>query len=179
MQDFARTFFTSGFSVVYILRYGEDSHFAAFPSNCAFVVQKAFINILSVQTSNSSFGTQGIKEMTPEATGGVQMPASDQTSRPGSANPYVTSLESQVAKIVPEQEPEQDPKMIINLLDSQFERLVDLRIQILRAFHDKVPSSMSQQNLNEVCSGIGELQAMLLQVNTNFDEFRRCKQKSN
>jgi hypothetical protein len=37
--------------------------------------------------------------------------------------------------------------MVMNLLDAQFERLVEMRIHILRAFHEKTPSA-SQENLD-------------------------------
>jgi hypothetical protein len=50
-------------------------------------------------------------------------------------------------KTIQEQKPEQDPTMVMNLLDAQFERLVEMRIHILRAFHEKTPSA-SQENLD-------------------------------
>ena len=105
----------------------------------------------------------------------IKTPLADQALRSTVPNPAYDNQDSRAAA---HQKKEFDPSIVMNLLDAQFERLLQQRINILRTFHAKVEST-DHKNFDTVCSEIQEFERQLLQVSAYFEQSRHCKYRAN
>lgn len=88
--------------------------------------------------------------MTPEMASNIQTSLNDLAPIADLPNPAQHSLTTKAPTSL---KPELDPATVTGLLDAQFERLLETRINILKVFHAKVLPA-DREHLEQVCSQI-------------------------